>query len=136
MEVSAIQNTPIPQQKQIQCNTVLTSALSGAGIGAVINGFQSFSHQKQLLKNGDVVIKNMAEEIAKISEPEMKQQAESVFNATKKFITKGKISPKAIGINALKGAVMFGVVFAAVEVISKAIKGAKAKKPALAPKQV
>lgn len=136
MEVSAIQNTPIPKQNQVKRNTVLTSALGGAGIGAVINGFQSFSQQKQLLKNGDVVIKNMAEEIGKITEPEMKKQAQSVLDATQKFIAEGKISPKAIGINALKGAVMFGAVFAAVEVISKAIKAAKAKKAAQPPQQV
>ncbi|MBR6164146.1 hypothetical protein IKQ26_09725 [bacterium] len=130
MEVSAIQNSPMQHQKQVKRNNILTSALSGAGIGAAINGFQSFSQQKQLLKNGDAFIKNMTEEIAQITEPELKQQAEKVAQATTDFIKAGKINLKAIGINALKGALMFGIVFAGVEVISNAIRNAKAKKQA------
>lgn len=132
MEVSAIQNSPIQHQKQVKRSSVMTSALSGAGIGAVINGLQCYSQQKQLLKNGDVLIKNMTEEIAKITEPELKQQAEKVAEETAKFVKAGKINLKGIGLNALKGALMFGIVFAGVELISKAIKGSKAKKAAKA----
>jgi len=135
MEVSAIVNSPVQHQKQVKRSKVASSFLSGAGIGAAINGFQNFAQQKSILKNGDAFIKNMTDEIAKISEPELKAQAEKAAEATKEFIKAGKVNLKSIGIAAIGGALLFGTVFAGVEIISNAIKNRKANKSAQ-PKQV
>ena len=135
MEVSAIVNSPKQQQKQTNRNRVLVSAASGAGIGAVINGVQSYAQQKSILKAGDEYVKRLGEELVKITDPQQKQEAAEVIKMTQDFVHSGKVNLKAVGITALKGALMFGAVFAGVELISNAIKNAKAKKQASAKTQ-
>ena len=135
MEVSAIVNSPKQQQKQTNRNRVLVSAASGAGIGAVINGVQSYAQQKSILKAGDEYVKRLGEELVKITDPQQKQEAAEVIKMTQDFVHSGKVNLKTVGITALKGALMFGAVFAGVELISNAIKNAKAKKQASAKTQ-
>lgn len=128
MEVSAIVNSPAQQQKQAKRNGVLRSAVAGAGIGGVLNGVQSFVQQKAFIKNGDAFLKNMTEEIGKISDEEIKKAAVDTFQKAENFIKAGKVDMKAVGLTALKGAALFGAVFAGIELISNAFAARKAKK--------
>ena len=134
MEVSAIVNSPAQQKKQAAKSNVLRSAIGGAGIGAALHGFQAFSAQKQILKNGDVYLKEISEKMAEVAEPAVKEQLQGYADKLAKFIEGGKVDLKAIGKSALKGAAMCAAVFAGVELISSAIKKGKAKKAQ--PKQV
>ena len=136
MEVSAIGNSPVKQQKQVKRNGVLRSAAAGAGIGAVINGIQNFASQKALIKNGDAFLKNMSEEIGQIPDENIKKAAVESFHKAEQFIKAGKVDLKAVGLTALKGAVMFGAVFAGVELISNALAARKNNKQQTQAKQI
>ncbi len=134
MEVSAIGNSPAPQQKKAKKGSILKSAIGGATIGAAVNGVQAVAQQKAILKNGDVFLKEIVETMNQIPDPVAKEEFAKIAEATEQFIKGGKLNMKAVGMTALKGAAMFGLVFAGFEVISNIVKKAKAKKAQ--PKQV
>ena len=130
MEVSAIVNSPAQQQKQVKRNGVLGAAISGAGIGAVVNGISNFAGQKSLLKNGDVYLKSMAEAAQQVTEPAAKEVYQKAAEELQTFIKNGKVDFKKVGKNALHGAITFAAFFAGFELISSAIRNHKAKKAA------
>ena len=134
MEVSAIANSPVQQKKQPAKSSVLRTAVGGATIGAAVNGIKSFVSQKSILKNGDVYIKQITDAMEQTTEPALKEHLKTVAEATENYVKRGKVDIKAVGSMALKGALMFGVVFAGVELISRAFRKGKAK--AAQPKQV
>lgn len=134
MEVSAIVNSPAQKQKQAAKSGLLRTAAGGATIGAAINGIKAFTSQKAILKNGDVYLKQITDAMEQATEPAVKEQLKTFFDATEKFVKGGKVNMKAVGLTALKGAAMCALFVTGIELVSRLFKKSKAK--TAQPKQV
>ena len=128
-KLNAINNFQKEHQKNIERKNVLNNALTGAGIGAVVNGIQSFTEQKNILNRGTEYLDELTLKAAKetTSQTEYLKIYTQVIEPVKDIIKHGKVNFSLVGKAALTGAVIFGSVFAAAEIISNTFKNIKSK---------